>query len=310
MRCVSNDAIENPIGDCEAASLVARALCHPHTDVLYRTRRNRSILRHLLLQSVASIALLCLGEVPAWADCVLNGDTVTCSGFDADGFTIVPPPPPGPTVVVEVEPSATVNGPSFIDGLSSLIFNNNGQINGNVTVTNNGDFAFDQNGTFGGCVLSVTGSGLNSLLARAYRSVDTATMSGARNEIENFGVLNNVVTLNATISNTIINRTGAAINQLNLFGPSNTIDNDGLFNQGLIFSNNHTASSQVDNDITNRANGVINGLNSTGTAHDDVDNSGTINGPANLGGGNDAFVNRAQPTVRSIWERARISSLR
>ena len=223
-----------------------------------------------------------------------DASTVNCTGFDPDGLTIVPPPPPGPDVVLDVAPGATVNGPFSIDGLSSLIFNNNGQINGNVTVTNNGDFAFDQNGTFGGTTLSVSGFGFNSLLVRAGRSVNTVIMSGSQNEIDNFGVLNNAVTLNATSSNHVITRPGAAFNLLTLTGPSSTIDNEGLFNQGLTFTNGHTAPSQRDNIVRNRASGVINGINSTGDSFDEVDNSGTVNGSVNLGPGNDLYVNRAQ----------------
>ncbi|MCA6110632.1 hypothetical protein J6497_25885, partial [Bradyrhizobium sp. CNPSo 4026] len=224
-----------------------------------------------------------------------DASTVNCRGFDPDGFAIAPPPPPGPNVTLTVDPTATVNGPFSIDGLSSLTFNNNGQINGNVTVTNNGNLSFDQNGTFGGTTLSVSGSGTNSLLVRAGRSVNTVIMSGAQNQIDNLGVLNNSVTLNATTSNTVINRAGAAINQLNLSGPTNTIDNSGLLNQGLQFSNSATATGNpnFDNTINNRAGGVINTITSTGTASNNVDNSGTINGPVNIAGNYNVFVNRA-----------------
>ncbi|WP_168735261.1 autotransporter family protein [Pseudothauera rhizosphaerae] len=231
----------------------------------------------------------------AFAQCTtIDAGTVTCSGNEPSGLTIVPPPPPGPDVAVTVEPGATINGSVVIDGLMTLWFQNNGQINGNVTITGNGDLTFDQNGTFGGTTLSATGSGSNELIVRTGRSVNTVILSGAENRVDNFGVLNNSVTLNATSSNTVINRTGAAINQLILSGPLNTIDNSGLFNQGLAFANAHTASSQYDNTIINRATGVINGISSTGNAFITISNSGVINGPVNLGSGNDLFANRLQ----------------
>ncbi|GGC17987.1 hypothetical protein GCM10007205_28730 [Oxalicibacterium flavum] len=230
-----------------------------------------------------------------FAQCVVDdAGTVTCSGTDPDGLTIAPPPPPGPNVALTVVAGATVNMGMSIDGLLSLVFNNNGQINGNITVTNNGDFTFDQNGTFGGTTLSVDGTGTNSVTVRTGRSIDTLIMSGAQNRIDNYGVLNNAVTLTATSSNTVINRAGAAINRLTLSGPSNIIDNEGLFNQGLEFTGAHSAANQYDNVITNRGNGVINGINSNGASFDSVDNGGVINGPTNLGAGNDRFTNRAQ----------------
>jgi len=97
-----------------------------------RPKRRRA--RFTLLGTVASIALVCLLEERAYAQCVAaDAGTVNCTGFDPDGLTISPPPPPGPDVTLEVAPGAMVNGPFTIDGLSSLTFNNNGQINGNIT---------------------------------------------------------------------------------------------------------------------------------------------------------------------------------
>ncbi|WP_454720393.1 MULTISPECIES: autotransporter family protein [Cupriavidus] len=245
--------------------------------------------------ALSAVLLLFLPGERASAQCaVTDASTVTCSGNNPSGLTIVPPPPPGPDVTVTVAPGATINGPVVIDNLTTLTFQNNGQINGDITVTRNGNLTFDQNGTFGGTTLSVTGTGANSLIVRAGRSVNTVAMSGAQNQVDNFGVLNNAVGLNATTSNTVINRTGAAINQLTLAGPLNTIDNDGLFNQGLAFGNGHTVGNQYDNTVINRANGVINGINSTGGAYVSVDNGGVINGPVNLGAGNDLFANRTQ----------------
>lgn len=244
------------------------------------------------LAALAPVCLLLCSH--AFAQCsVTSASSVTCSGTEPAGLTIVPPPPPGPSVTVIVQPGATINGPVVIDALTTLSFQNNGTINGNITVTRNGDFTFDQNGTFGGTAVSVTGTGTNDLIVRAGRSVNDITMTGAQNVVDNSGVLNTSVTLNASTSNTVINRTGAAINTLNLNGPVNNIDNDGLFNQGLRFSNAHTAGNQYDNTIVNRPNGVINGINASGTAYTSVDNSGTINGSVNLGAGNDLFVNRA-----------------
>lgn len=258
--------------------------------------RRRS--RFFLLETVAAAALLCLLDERAYAQCAaIDASTVNCSGFDPDGYTITPPPPPGPDVVLTVAAGANVNGPFSIDGLSNLTFNNNGQINGNITVTDNGNFSFDQNGTFGGTTVSVSGAGLNDVLVRAGRSVGTMNLTGGENEIENFGVLNNSVTLNAALENRVLNRAGAAVNQLTLLGPFNTIDNAGLFNQALTFTNGHTDSTRednADNIVVNRAGATMNGLNSTGGAFDSIDNSGTINGSIDLGAGDDRYTNRAQ----------------
>src|SRR3546814_446084 len=61
-------------------------------------------LSRLLLTSAASIALLCLAEEPAFAQCTVDDTSVTCSGTDPDGVTISPPPPPGPDVELTVTP--------------------------------------------------------------------------------------------------------------------------------------------------------------------------------------------------------------
>lgn len=283
----------------EATAIVSEVRSESQPPLTFQPATIRSsgkrVLRSFLLEAVASVALLCLFDGRAFAECVAtDAGTVNCTGFDPDGLIIAPPPPPGPSVVLDVAPGATVNGPLLIDGLSSLIFGNHGQINGNVTVTNNGNLSFDQNGTFGGTTLSVAGSGVNDLLVRAGRSVNTVILSGAQNIVDNLGVLNNTVTLHATASNQIINRSGAAINLLTSTGPRNTIDNAGLFNQGISFSNDHTAPNQYDNSIINRSGGVINGFNSIGGSYDEINNAGTINGTVSMGPGNDLYINSGQ----------------
>ncbi|MBH5389329.1 hypothetical protein H1B27_24020, partial [Bradyrhizobium sp. CNPSo 4019] len=264
--------------------------------------RRKTVLRRYLLETAASIIVLFIIQGRAWADCAINPGAVTCTPpTDPGTFTVSPPPPPGPTATVAVTNGASVTGSFTLDAFNSIIFNNNGNISGNITaggITPNGSFTFNQNGILSGN-LTTTSTGTNALTVQANRSINTVTMTGAQNTIDNFGVLNQTVTLTATDPasglNTIINRAGAAINQLNLTATTNVIDNSGVLNQGLQFNNSATATGNpnYDNTIDNRAGGVINGITSSGTASNNVDNSGTINGPTNLAGNYNTFVNRA-----------------
>src|SRR3546814_14678836 len=87
-------------------------------------------------------------------------------------------------------PGATVNGPIVVDGLSSLIVNNNGQVNGNITSTNNGDFLLDQNGTSGGTTVSVTGSASTLLPVRAGLPLTHTARPAEQKVLESYDVRN------------------------------------------------------------------------------------------------------------------------
>ena len=75
---------------------------------------------------------------------------------------------------------------------------------------------------------------------------------------------------------------------MSVTGPSNTIDNHGTFNGGLVLT------GDGENRITDFAEGTIQTIVSNGTARDFVDNIGKINVSVALGDGDDTFINRAQ----------------
>jgi outer membrane autotransporter protein len=195
---------------------------------------------------------------------------------------------------VDISAGALVNGPITATGLDSIAIYNNGQVNGNITATGNGDFLFDQNGTFGGTSISVTGTGTNSLIVRSGHSVNSVTMSGQNNTIDNSGAFNTNVNLTATGQNRINNHVGAAFNAVTLNAPNNTIDNSGTFNSTLQFT--------VDgrNTVNNRSTGIINGIISTGNTVDSIANEGRINGAISLGAGNDTYVNVGGTELGSV----------
>lgn len=246
-----------------------------------RRRQGRPSLHRLLLQSVASIALLCLSKAPARAACVIDGSTVTCSGNTLGGLFI--PPPAAPSVTVTVFDQ--LNGGITITGIPDSFVTNNGNINGNITVTGGTDFTFVQNGNFGATAINAVSTGTNSVTVNQGRSVNNVTMTGQNNAIDNSGVFNTSLNLTATGQNSIVNRAGAQINQITLNAPSNTIDNSGTFNSAIQFT--------VDgvNKIENRPTGIINGVIATGNSSDSVYNEGLVNGTISLGLGNDIYTN-------------------
>ena len=227
------------------------------------------------------MALLCLSKDPAFADCIIDGDTVTCTG---NSGALLIPPPPGPSVTVDIFDQ--LNGGIAITGIPESFVTNNGHINGIIDVTGGTDFTFVQNGSFGGTSINANNAGTNSVIVNPGHSVTDVTMAGENNAIDNSGIFNTNLNLTATSQNSIINRTGAQINQLTLNGPSNAIDNSGTFNGTIQFI--------VDgaNRIENRPSGIINGITATtGVSSDRVYNEGTVNGSVSLGAGNDTYTN-------------------
>lgn len=272
---------------------VAPAFCAylPNAHVFTRAKhRSQRALRHLLLQSVASVALLCLSRAPALADCDINGNTVTCTGSSGALFI---PPPPGPSVTLDV--FDMLNGGITITGIADSLVTNNGNINGDITSTGGTNFTFVQNGSFGSTSINATSTSTNSLIVNPSRSVTGVTMNGQNNVIDNSGIFNTNLNLTATGENSIINRAGGQFNALDLTAPRNAIDNSGTFNGGMHFTSDST------NSIQNRAGGVINGITATGNSRDQINNEGQINGAISTGAGNDWYVNLGRTGDGSLF---------
>lgn len=277
--------------------------------------RRHLLLRALLLQTVAPVALLCLSDSSVLAGCTISGDTVTCdTSAPNPNPLLVLPPPATPSVTVNILGGATVNGMT-VGPYETATITNNGNINGpptTVTVTGPGNSVFDNNGSINGLVtiqnnatgntftfhqggqmssdLVMTGTGNNSLIVEANRSVNNVTMVGAENFVDNFGTTaNNFMSLTATVSNHVINRAGAQMNANDFSGPLNEIDNSGRINSNL-----HFVAGNTRNVVFNRGSGTIaGGITSDGAAQDIVGNTGIINNNVNLGDGNDTFLNYA-----------------
>jgi hypothetical protein len=137
---------------------------------------------------VASVALLCLSDARAFADCAPAnpgpGGTVTCSGTDNDGY----PAPVNTPVTINVQSGASVDGSginvsgtgdSFVNndgtvsGPSSVAFNgvagffktlnNNGTLNAGILRSGDGIIVINHNGVINSGGITITGNGENSL---------------------------------------------------------------------------------------------------------------------------------------------------
>lgn len=286
-------------------------LDHERMGGLPRRRR----LRALLLETAASIAILCCVDSRAYAQqCAPanpgEGGTVTCSGgFIGSGFTA----PINTGVTVNVESGTTLGGTVRIEGtgnstinnLGTLqgstavqfigvagytkILNNDGALNGGIAGSGDGAIVINQRGALNQGGIAITGNGQNTLNVAAGKSVNgLANLVGATNVIDNSGTFNAGLILNGTTSNQVTNRAGAQVSgELNVTGPSNTIDNHGTFNGGLVLTGDGV------NRITDFSDGTIQTIVSNGTARDFVDNIGKINVSVVLGDGDDTFINRA-----------------
>jgi hypothetical protein len=175
-----------------------------------REVRTGNALRTLLLETVASVALLCLSDARALADCAPAnpgpGGTVTCSDTDNDGFTA----PLNTPVTIDVLSGASVGGSginvsgtgdSFVDndgtisGPSSVVFNgvagfsktlnNNGMLNAGIVGSGDGIIVINHNGVINSGGITITGNGENRLNIFAGRTVNgLADITGARNFVD------------------------------------------------------------------------------------------------------------------------------
>ena len=248
---------------------------------------------------------LCLGLFlamePAFADCQPNapapGGTVTCSGNDNDGFIA----PANTPVTVNVQSGANVNAAgngnaiTFAPGTFGNVLTNLGNLNGSIGGSGDGSINLQLNGVLNGGI-TITDNGTNSVTNFPFRNVNApANISGAVNTIDNSGSFNQGLILTGTIKNTVINRTGAFINQtLTITGNgTNTLDNFGTLNNGVIINGGIT------NTVTNRAGAFINQtFTITSNGANTVDNFGIINNGLTINGTGTNFVtNAANATI-------------
>lgn len=287
-------------------------------------------LRAALLTTVASTALLCLGNnrVFAQACAPLNpgeGGTVTCSGGFIPGGYIAPPNTgltvnvlngttvqgAGVGIQISGTGNSTINNSGTIqDGTAAVRFdgaagfsktlNNNGSINGNIVGTGNGVIVINQNGNLNGGI-TITGTGQNTINLPSGRNINGAVnIAGTSNTVDSFGIFNQGLIISGNGTNTVTIHTGSQVNQTFTITGSgtNTVDNSGIFNNGIGLNGNGT------NTVFNRAGATINqDLTSTGSARDFVDNMGTINNNVRLNDGDDVYINRNAADANPVGPR-------
>ncbi|MCJ8155899.1 hypothetical protein [Sphingomonas sp. LaA6.9] len=272
--------------------------------------------RRALLGAAATTTFLYLVLADAQAQCVPDnppaGATVTCTGFDNDGYSASNAP-----ITVEILQGATIAGTGLsiagsgdvnidnsgaiqgssgtavrIDGVAGFtkVFENHtgGSLNGNFLGSGDGRIVIQQNGNFNAGV-TITGNGVNDLYLFASRGISgPVNITGSDNAIDNAGFFNNGLTLVATANNLIVNRAGAQLSgTFRVTGDGqNSIFNDGTINNGIaIVSNGEVFVANT---------GTISGnIEDTGSAQDFIDNTGTINNSILLHGGDDFVVNRS-----------------
>jgi hypothetical protein len=78
-------------------------------------------------------------------------------------------------------------------------------------------------------------------------------------------------------------------------GAQNTVTNSGTMNSLLTMDGTNL--------FTNNAGAVLHGTYTGGSGVDTVDNSGTINGSANTGAGDDFVYNRANGVIQGVNRR-------
>lgn len=271
---------------------------------------------------MASIALLCLADARALADCApanpAPGGTVTCSGTDNDGY----PAPVDTPVTINVLNGASVggsgidvsgSGDSFVNndgtisGPSSVEFNgvagfskplnNNGTLQSGIVGSGDGIIIINHDGVLNSGGITITGNGENRLNIFAGRSVNgLANITGARNFVDSQGMLNAGLTMTGTELNSVVIRPGsAASGTFSLTGPSNFIDNFGTFNSGI------TLTGDGSNLVINRQAGVMQGVTSTGAASDFFLNDGRANQAVMLGDGDGSLSTATSCPTSSIW---------
>jgi autotransporter-associated beta strand protein len=244
-----------------------------------------SVKQKLLSSAILSVPLLMV-PATAFADCLPNasGTIVVCNANDPDGYLA------GDGVTINVNPTATVDGPLTV-GIAGRV-NIEGVVGntGNSTVTTGGNST----------VVNTRIATLNGAV------VAGATAAGQVNTIENRGAFNAAITssgaLNLTntysgldvgILNGAISSTGATsianvgtLSQINgaiALGTGNdSIANDGAI-VGAISFGGGTSS------LTNAAGGTITGAISA-SGDTTIANGGTITGNITLGGGNDTIT--------------------
>jgi len=251
-------------------------------------------------------AFLSFTTTSTLADCAPSSPgVVVCSGADNDGYANTP----GQATAVTVTSGATINsGGITITGPGDSSIVNSGNVNGSLsgpvggtTMSNlsiyasgNSSFSIDQNGNINQNIGVEGTTGTNSLIVRPGHSVNNVGMDGASNIVDNAGMFNSTLTLTADPGgqNAITNRAGAQLNTIVINGDNTTIDNAGIINQAI------TQNGGGIFNIINREGAVISGLIDTSSIDsvDRIDNAGTINNGARLGGGNDYFVNRDNGT--------------
>jgi autotransporter family porin len=313
-RLSGSFGIDDPLLGCERIIFPPALARFANLPASKQRRPHRRYLRNVLLQSVASIALVCLGNARAFADCAPAnpgpGGTVTCSGTDADGYTA----PVNTPLTINVQSGASVGGSginvsgtgdSFVvndgaisGGPSSVVFNgvagfsktlnNNGTLQFGIVGSGDGSIFINQNGVLNSGGITITGNGQNTLNIFAGKTVNgLANITGARNFVDNQGMFNAGLTMTSTELNSVIQRAGAAVSgTFSLTGPINFIDNFGTFNSGITLSGNGL------NLVVNRQTGVMQGVTSNGSAMDFFFNDGRINQAVTLGDGDDVLINR------------------
>jgi autotransporter family porin len=271
-----------------------------------RGGRTGNALRTLLLETVASVALLCLSDQSALAAChetPPGSGTFDCEGQINEGFTST-----GQSVTVTAHPNANFNDDVSIAGPGTSTFNNEGTVNADFIAEDNDSFTLNNNGTLqngfigsgdgiiifnhngvinsGG--ITITGNGENRLNIFAGRTVNgLADITGASNFVDSQGTFNAGLTMTGTELNSVIIRAGGAVSgTFSLTGPRNFIDNFGTFNSGI------TLTGDGLNLVVNREAGVMQGVTSDGSARDFFFNNGRINQTVTLGDGDDVFINR------------------
>lgn len=133
----------------------------PDASALRQVRPSRDILRKLLLQSVASIALVCLANVRAYADCVetpSGSGTFECTGQINGGFTST-----GASVTVNADSTAAFNADVSITGPGTSTLTNYGTLTNSLRATDNDSFRLDNHGLIDGTIF-LGGVGTNLIV--------------------------------------------------------------------------------------------------------------------------------------------------
>jgi hypothetical protein len=257
----------------------------------------------LLSATALACGSLSVGATAARAACEpdppANADVVTCSG-NVDDYDAIP----GRDLTVEVVSGATMNpipgnpnnaAISFDNNNASKFLLNQGNLNGNITgIKNKGEIAVTQSGN-ANFGMTVTGSGTTTVVVDPNRSFNAlVSLEGASNTVDNFGTFNQGLVLSATRFDTVTNRAGAQINQ------TFSMSGDGrnrLDNSGTV-NNGLTIDGAGTSVVINRENATINGdLSSVGTSQDWVDNYGLFNNRIIQGDGSDVTINRDGGTI-------------